>query len=564
MPPRRLPILTSFAAYQPSWIGRDLIAGLTLAAIAVPEQMATARLAGLPPQFGFFAFLAGSVGFAVFGASRPMSSGADSTIAPIFAGSLAMLAAAGSAHYGALAAALALLVGGLVFVAGICRMGWIGDLLSIPVMTGFLAGIAFHILVSQLPAALGVADPGGAVAPRLLAILGEAPRANPYSLAIAGGVLALVAILERVSRRLPGALVALVVATGAAFALRLDRLGVARLGAITGGLPHIHAPALSSADWTSLPPLAALVALVVMVQTAAVSRAFAGDGEAADVAADFRGVGVGNLLAGLIGAFPVDASPPRTAIVVEAGARSQLAGLTAAGGVALVLLAGTGLLALIPTAALSGILLFVALRLVRVKDMVAILRRSRSEIALTVATAAGIIFLPIEWGVGLGVGLSILHGVWSGARVHVQPMSKIPGSTVWWPDTAKGANGGETVPGVAVLAFPAPLTFLDAASFTREFLAAVRPGVGTVKLAILEAAGLVMIDFTAARALEQVVGACRKAGVDVAVARLESVAAQGAFARLGLTQIIGADHMFGSVAEALAALAPGEPPTHAL
>jgi MFS superfamily sulfate permease-like transporter len=154
--------------------------------------------------------------------------------------------------------------------------------------------------------------------------------------------------------------------------------------------------------------------------------------------------------------------------------------------------------------------------------------------------------------VALGVALSILHGVWSGARIKLQPMSRIPGSSVWWPRAT-----GQTVPGVAVLAFAAPLTFLNAEAFAHQFLGAARPSSGPIKLVILEAAGIVMIDFTAARALEGVVATCRAGGVDVAVARLESQAAQGAFDRLGLIDLIGADHIFPSVAEALAALAPG-------
>jgi MFS superfamily sulfate permease-like transporter len=559
----RWPVLTAFVGYQPAWIGPDLTAGLTLAAIAVPEQMATARLAGLPPQVGFVAFLAGSLGFALLGANRSLSAGADSTIAPIFAGVLATLAAAGSPHYLALAGGLALLVGALVFIAGTVRMGWVGNLLSIPVMTGFLAGIAVHILASQLPSALGVAVPEGPMVTRLAALALAAPRANLICVTLAVGVLALIGLCEHVSRRAPGALVAVVLATLAARLLHLERLGVTRLGRVQGGLPHFAAPSLSLDDWGHLAPLALLVCLVVMVQTAAVSHAFAGESGEADVDGDFRGLGLGNVLAGAFGAFPVDASPPRTAIVAEAGGRSQLSSLTAAAGIAVLLGVGMGLLADIPTAALAGILLFVAFRLVRVKDMVAIFRNSRSELALTAATAAGIIVLPIEWGVATGVGLSILHGVWSGARVHVQPMKRIPGSTVWWPAAAGEAaagqrTAGETVPGVMVLAFPAPLTFLDAAAFARDFLAQAQPGSSDVRLVIFEAAGVVMVDFTAARALERVIKACQAAGVTFAVARLESVAAQGAFARLGLTDLIGADHIFASVAEALDALKPGQ------
>jgi MFS superfamily sulfate permease-like transporter len=539
----------AFKGYKAGSIGPDLIAGLTLAAIAAPEQMATARLAGLAPQVGLIAFVAAGVAFAVFGASRGLSSGADSTIAPIFAGELAALAASGTPHYAALAAALALLVGLAVAAAGVARMGWVGELISAPVMTGFLAGIAVHILASQAPAAMGLAAPAGETAQRLFALVLAAPRANGADVILALGVLAGVALSERLARRLPAALIAVIVATVAADALGLN---VARLGNLAGGLPSLALPGVSSADWIGLVPLALLVAIVVIVQTAAVSRAFPGEGEAPQVNRDLLGVGIGSLVAGFAGAFPVDASPPRTAIVEASGGRSQLAGLTAALILGLLLVLGMGLVAQVPTAALAGILLFVATRLVRLEDMREILRRSPAEFLLVAATTLAIVILPIQWGVALGVALSILNGVWSGARVHVQPMSRLPGSTVWWPQTSGAAAHGERVESVAVLAFPAPLTFLDAGPFAREFQEFAKGK----RLAVLEAAGLVMIDYTAAQALTGVIKACRAAGCDFALARLESPAAQGAFTRLGLTDLIGADHIFESVAQALAALGP--------
>jgi MFS superfamily sulfate permease-like transporter len=197
----------------------------------------------------------------------------------------------------------------------------------------------------------------------------------------------------------------------------------------------------------------------------------------------------------------------------------------------------------------------VAARLVRVGEMRRILSESPAEFALVAATVAGMVILPIAWGVAAGVGLSILHGVWSQSRVRVQPMSRLPGSTVWWPD-AEGSAEGERVAGVQVLAFAAPLTFLVADGFVREFLAAVDPAAGKTRLAVLEAAGLVMIDYTAAEALARVVRTCRAAGCDFALARLESPAAQGALTRLGLRELIGADHIFESVAAALTALGP--------
>ncbi|MGH7023331.1 MAG: SulP family inorganic anion transporter [Caulobacteraceae bacterium] len=554
MHPRGLRLFASLRGYKGAFVAPDLVAGLTLAAIAIPEQMATARLGALPPQLGFIAFIAASIAFAIFGASRQLSAGADSTITPIFAGSLALLATSGSPHYLALAAGLGLMVGILVAAAGILRMGWIGNLLSIPVTLGFLAGIAVHIVVSQLPAALGLAPLAGSTLSKIGQLIVLVSHANLLAVAVSGGVLALVLVCHRLSARLPGALAAVVVASLAAGAFQLSARGVALLGPVAGGLPHPAIPALNTGDLLHLAPLAFIVALVIMVQTAATTRSFPAEGGLPDEDGDFIGMGLANLLAGAVGAFPVDASPPRTAIVAESGGRSQVAGLVAAAVILALLLLGMGVLAGIPEAALSGILLFVAARIVRVGQIIQVIRSSPIESLLILATAAGLIVLPIEQGVALGIGLSLLHGLWAGERTRVRPRARIPGTSVWWP--AAPSRGGETMPGVMVLAFQAPLTFLNAELFEREMMAVSAPGVSGAQLVVLEAAGIIDIDFTAAQSLKAVVAACKGAGVAFAVARLESVDAQNALTRLGLRDVIGQDHVFESVAAAIDALAP--------
>ena len=204
------PMLRSLQGYQPSYLTHDLVAGLTLVAIAIPEQLATSRLGGFSPQIGFFAFLAGSLAFALFGSNRFLSSGADSTITPIFAGGLALLAVSGSPDYVALAGVLALLVGLVLVVGGIFRLGWIADLLSIPVTVGFLAGISVHILISQLPGILGLPTPAGPMLQRLATLAGQLSQTNPFTLCIGLAVLALVTISERIDVRIPGALIGLI------------------------------------------------------------------------------------------------------------------------------------------------------------------------------------------------------------------------------------------------------------------------------------------------------------------------------------------------------------------
>ncbi|HEY7852020.1 MAG TPA: SulP family inorganic anion transporter [Caulobacteraceae bacterium] len=556
--PRALPFLTSLRGYQGAFLAPDVLAGLTLAAIAIPEQMATARLGGFAPEFGFFAFIAASLAFAVFGYSRQLSAGADSTITPIFAGGLALLAAAGSPHYAALAVGLALMVGVIVGAAGFLRMGWIGNLLSAPVTLGFLAGIAVHIAVSQLPAALGLGPLSGSTLSRIGVLAGLAPHANLVVAAVTAAVIVVVAGTHALSPRLPGALAAVALASLGANWLHLGDRGLTFLGHVAGGLPRLGIPVLDLGDLAHLAPLAALIALVVMVQTAATARSFPPrDGEA-DAAGDFIGLGAANVLAGALGAFPVNASPPRTAIAAESGGRTQVTGLVAVAAVLAMLVAGTGILSGIPEAALAGLLLFVAARIVRVKEMVQVFMSSPMEAVLIAATAAGIVVLPIESGVAMGVGLSLLHGLWASARMRVRPMRKIPGASVWWPDGP--THELETIAGVAVVAFQAPLTFLNADLFKQGMLAEIRPGQSDIKLVVLEAAGIDGIDFTAAQAFKAVLEACKAAGVDFALARLESVAAQQALERLGLAGLIGEDHIFETVAAAVEALSPGLDP----
>jgi sulfate permease, SulP family len=547
------PIFASLQSYSLQFLARDLFAGLTLAAIAIPEQMATARLGGFAPQLGFFAFLAGSLAFAMFGSNRFLSCGADSTITPIFAGGLAALAASGDPQYLVLAASLALMVGLLLVFAGIFRLGWIADLLSIPVTTGFLAGISVHILVSQLPGILGVEAPGGAMLQRMASLATHLNETNPFTLLIGIGVLAIIALSERINARIPGALIGLALASAAVVLLGLESRGVNVLGAVSAVPPALALPDISAGRLPGLISLSLIIAIVVMVQTAATTRSFpSSPDEPPDVDRDFVGVGVGSILSGLIGAFPVDASPPRTAVVSETGGRSQLAGLAAAAIVIALLAFGAALLGRIPNAALGGVLMFVALRIVRVNQIVSIYRQSLGEFFLIAVTAAAIIVLPIEQGVGLGIALSLLHGIWSTTRARLVVFERVPGTSIWWPSSPH--LPGEQEPGIIVAGFQAPLSFLNAYHFRRDVLEALQSRPQAARLLVLEATGIVEIDYTAAQILLDLIRKCHADEVDFAVARLESIRAQAAFARFGIGELLGPDHSFRSVEEAIQAL----------
>jgi MFS superfamily sulfate permease-like transporter len=547
------PLFASLQGYRFGFVGHDVVAGLTLAAIAIPEQMATARLGGFPPEVGFFAFVAGALAFAVVGGSRFLSCGADSTITPIFAGGLAALGIAGAPDLAAAAVVLALMVGVVMVLGGLFRLGWIADLLSVPVTTGFLAGIAAHILISQLPEILGLPAPDGAMLQRLYAIVVHLGATNPYALALGIGVFAIIVISERLDARVPGALIGLVAASAAVALLGLEARGVAVIGRLAIARPTLVFPAVDLSQALHLVPLALIVAVVTMVQTAATTRSFPSDPQASpDVDRDFIGVGAGSVLAGLFGAFPVNASPPRTAIVSETGGRSQIAGLVAAAIVLALLLFGAALLREVPQAALGGVLLFVAQRIVRVRQIAAVFRQSFGEFLLIVATAATIIVLPIEQGVAIGIVLSLLHGIWTVTRARVVVYERVPGTTIWWP--ANPHLDGEQDGKVLVVGFQAPLSFLNAHDFRRDTIALLQRPAEKPRLLVIEATGIVEIDFTAAQVLRDVIASCRSEGVDVAIARLESVRAQDAVTRFGIAALLGPDHLTQSVEQAVRSL----------
>ena len=545
-------LFSSFEGWTKDCIGQDILAGLTLTAITVPEQMATAKLGGFEPQIGFYAFIGATIGFVALGASRVLTAGADSTITPIFAGTVAALAAGGSVAVGSVAITLALLVGVMLIAGGILKLGWIANLLSTPVITGFLTGIAVHIVVSQLPGIFGIARGAGDLVGQVLAIATSLSRLNPFSTVIGLGVFVTMVLAEWISARIPGALIGIALAALVVLAFDLEPRGVAVLGALPGGLPR---PAIPTFDLLrQLTPLALIVTLVIMMQTATVTYSFRKSAEPEpDTDRDFLGIGAGNLVAALLGSFPVDASPPRTAVVVESGGRSQLSALVAAVIVLALVLWGRALLYHVPEAALAGVLLFVAQRLVRVSTIVKIARQAPVEGLLILLTAAAIIILPIQIGVTIGIGLSLLDGLSKTIRTYPIELRKLPGTTVWWPPQMPGE--GERQEGVAVIAFQAPLLFANAEIFKRGMIETIDNYDQPLSLVVLEASGIADVDFTAAQALIEIPDHCRTANIRFAVARLESARAHAAFSRFDVLDALGPNRLFHSVDEAVNQLA---------
>ncbi len=542
----------SLRGWRLSWLLPDATAGLLLTAIAVPEQLATARLAGLPAETGLIAFVAASVAFMMFGANRVLSAGADSTIAPIFAGGLAAICSPGTAAYGDLAAVLAIMVGAILIGAALCRAGWIADLLSIPVTTGFLAGVSIHIVVAELPALLGLPAAGGSIPAQVASIAAGLSGINPWVLLIGFTAAAATLLAERLAPRFPGALAGILLGAGAVAAFHLQRFGVVMLAPLPPvGLPRDVLAQASLPAVIRLAPLALIVALVCMVQTAAVARAFSGDAEPlAPISPNFVGIGAGCLLAGLCGAFPVNASPPRTAAIVEGGGRSQLASLAAAACVLALLLGARSIFGHVPQAALAGILIAIAIRIFRLREMLRIRRRGGAEIVLVVASIVLVVVLPIEVGMLCSIALSLLQSIYGVARPLCRELARVPATTVWWPPSP--GEKAEREPGILVFAPAAPISFTNVVYICRNLEAAVVAAPEPLRLVVIEAGGITEIDYTGAMVLQNTVESLRKQGMAVSMARLSADKARHQAELTGLLTCLGAGHVFRSVEEAVA------------
>jgi SulP family sulfate permease len=547
-------VLPSLHGYRRSWVSADVFAGATLLAIAVPEQLATSRLAGMPPITGLYAFVAGTAMFALFGSNPLVSVGADSTIAPLFAVGVAHYASGGSPRYTELVAVLAVMVGVFVTLVGLLRLGWIAEFLSTPITTGFLAGIAVVIVAHQLPDLFGLPAPTGSTLHRLGFTFGHLGGTNGWTLGIGVAVIALVAGAERVDRRLPAALAGLVAASILVGGLGLAGHGVHVLGRVAHSAPKWGLKGISWSALGDLAPIAGVVALVVLSQSAATTRAFVDrDGRGIDVNRDFIGVGAGSIVAGLAGSFPVDASPPRTAAVAAASGRTQLAGLGAAAAVVL-LIPAAGVLKDVPVASLAAVLIFVAARIFHFRELVAIARFDLVELALAVVTLLIVALIGVEQGIGVAVGLAILDRTRLSARPQVHVLGRIPGTTSWAP--LHSAEGAAQVPGVLVVLFATPLWYANSVHFQAQLEGALARAVGKTKLVVLDAIGMSDVDYTGSQILHRVLDRLEQAHLSFAVARAGDHARES-MARSGLVARIGEDRFYPAVDQAVKELSPG-------
>ena len=545
------PGLRLLRGYRFDWLRPDVLAGVTVAAYLVPQVMAYADVAGLAPVAGLWAIAVSLLVYTVFGSSRQLSVGPESTTALMTAVTLAPVAAGDPARYAALAAVLALLVGVLCLLGAAARLGFLADLLSRPVLVGYMAGVAVLMIVGQLGKVTGVAVAGDSAVAELGSLVRQLGEAHLPTMALAAGVLVFLLVAGTLLPRLPVPLIAVLLAAAVAGVFSLRDSGVQVIGAIPAGAPAPGLPAVSGADVLELLLPAVGIAVVGYSDNVLTARSFATrNGYRVDANSELLALGTANVATGFLSGFPVSSSASRTAIGDSVGSRSQVHSLVAVAVVLLVLLFGRPLLAAFPSAALGALVIYAALRLVEVAEFRRIGAFRRSELALALATTAGVLLLDVLGGVLVAVGLSILDLLRRIARPHDGILGEVPG--VAGMHDVDDYPRATRIPGLVVYRYDAPLCFANADDFRRRALAAVDESPTPAEWFLLNAEANVEIDITAADAIEDLRADLVRRGVVFAMARVKQDL-RVELAAAGLVDRIGADRIFPTLPTAIAA-----------
>lgn len=546
-----LPGLAQFRGYQRDWLRGDVVAGVTVAAYLVPQVMAYATVAGLPPVVGLWAALAPLAVYAVLGSSRQLSVGPESTTALMTATTLGPLAVGDPARYAALAAVLALLVGVICFVGGVVRLGVLADLLSRPVLVGYMTGVAVIMIGSQLGKVTGVSVEGDEFIDQIRSFVAGLDAVHWPTIVLAAAVLILLLVLSWSVPRLPGPLIAILIATAAVAVFSLDSYGVKVVGDIPGGFPAPGVPTISAADLVALLIPAAGISIVAFSDNVLTARTFAArHDQRVDANAELRALGVCNVGTGMLHGFPVSSSGSRTALGDALGGRTQFYSIVSLFVVLAVMVVGRGVLALFPLAALGALVVYAALRLVDVPEFKRLARFRRSELILAVATTASVLLLGVLYGVLVAIVLSILDLLRRVARPHDAIQGFVPG--VAGMHDVDDYPEADRVPGLVVYRYDAPLFFANAENFRERALAAVDDNPDPVKWFVLNAEANVEVDLTALDVLDQLRSELASRGIVFAMARVKQdlrVLLDAA----GLVEKIGEDRIFPTLPTAVEA-----------
>lgn len=531
-------------------IGADMMAGITLAALGIPVVMGYTKIIGMPMVTGLYTILLPLLAFALLGSSRHLVVSSDSATAAIVGAALLGVAVPGSPRFVALAGLVAIVSGVMLLLARMTRLAFLSDFLSRTVLVGFLTGVGIQVAGGELHGMLGIdKGPPGSLR-QLFHVVDNLPSLNWMDVIISATVLTVISGFGRLIPRFPAALVVVIGMIIASATLHLDAHGVETVGAVPSGLPHLGLPDVRANDIMKVLGISFSCFIVIVAQSAATSRAYATRyRDPFNENLDLVGLCFANVAAGFSGTFVVNGSPTQTAMLDSAGGRSQVAHLTTAAVVALVLLFLTGPLSHLPSAVLASIVFLIGLKLIDIRGLADILRQKPQEFALALATAATVVFLGVEQGILLASGLSLLQHVRRSYQPHTAVILNDP--VEHWR-MAKTAPGMMIEPGIVVYWFGADLFYANVNHFAEEARELVRDSPTPLCWLILDAGAITDIDFSAGRTLRELHEDLTKQGVGVAITRV-SPGLQQDLDSLGLSQMIGENLIFSSRRECIAA-----------
>ncbi len=548
---RWLPGLALLCRYERGWLRHDLVAGLVLTAVTVPVGIAYAVASGLPGIAGLYATLAALLAYALFGPSRILVLGPDSSLAALVLAVVLPLSGGDPQRAMALAAMMALVSGALCVLAGAARLGFVTELLSKPIRHGFMNGIALSVLASQCPALFGFSVDGDGVFMQFWAFAQglRAGMTNWPALGLGAGTLALILAL-RSRRQLPVVLIAVAGATLIAGTLDLAaRAGVPVLGPLPQGLPLPALPWLRTGDWVPVLLGGAAVAVVSFADTSVLSRTYAARaGQRVDANQEMVGLGAANLAAGMFQGFPVSASASRTPVAEAAGARTQAAGIVGALAVAGLLMLAPNLLQHLPRAALAAVVIASALGLIEVTELSRLYRIQRWEFWLCMACLVGVAVVGAMPGIVLAIAMALLQFLWAAWRPHSAVLGRVEGMK-GYHDIARHPEARQ-VPGLVMFRWDAPLFFANAEQFQTRALDAVASAPGPVHWLVVTAAPVTSVDVTAADVLADLHHSLGAAGITLCFAEMKGPV-KDTLKRFGLFSMFGEQRFFATAGEAV-------------
>jgi high affinity sulfate transporter 1 len=520
---RWLPGLAVLRRYDPAWLRQDLTAGLVLTTMLVPVGIAYAVASGVPGINGLYATIVPLLAYALFGPSRILVLGPDSSLAPVILAVVLPLSGGDPKKAVAIAGMMAIVSGAVCIVVGMLRLGFVTELLSKPIRYGYMNGIAFTVLINQLPKLFGfsIESVGPLRDIKQVAEAVAGGKSNWTAFAVGAGTLAAILLLKRF-KKLPAILIAVVGATIAVTLLHLDQTaGVKVLGPLPQGLPSFALPMLGLADLRQVIVGGCAVALVSFADTSVLSRVYAAKLKTpVDPNQEMIGLGAANLAAGLFQGFPISSSSSRTPVAEASGARTQLTGVVGAIAVALLLVFAPTLLKNLPNSALAAVVIAAAIGLFEFQDLGRIFRIQRWEFWLSIACFVGVAALGVIPGIGLAIALAVIEFLWDGWRPYHAVLGRVNGlrgyhDVKYHPDARR-------IPGLVLFRWDAPLFFANAELFHQRLLEAVAQSPTPVRRIIVAAEPVTSIDVTSADMLDELDQQLRRSEIELRFAEMKS------------------------------------------